>query len=73
MVWEPGQAAGSTPPWRCRDAAERRRLIERAFALGVPRDYGRARHLRMQREPARLVSIGSDKVVRVWDLPSDGR
>jgi D-alanyl-D-alanine carboxypeptidase len=60
MVREPGQAAGSTPPWRCRDAAQHRRLIERAFALGVPRDYGRARHLRLQREPARLVSIGSD-------------
>lgn len=34
--------------------------MDRAFALGVPRDYGRARKLRMQREPARLVAIGSD-------------
>lgn len=34
--------------------------MERAFALGVPRDYGRTRHLRLQREPAQLVSIGSD-------------
>lgn len=60
MAREPGQAAGSTPPRRCRDAAERRGLIERAFALGVPRDYGRVRHLGLQREAARLVSIGSD-------------
>lgn len=48
------------PPRRCRDAAARRALVERAFALGVPHDYGRARHLHMQREPARLVSIGPD-------------
>ncbi len=34
--------------------------MERAFALGVPRDYGRRRKLRLQREPARLVSIGLD-------------
>ena len=34
--------------------------MERAFALGVPREYGHARHLRMQREPARLVTIGTD-------------
>ena len=34
--------------------------MERAFALGVPRDYGRARKLRVQREPMRLVSIGPD-------------
>lgn len=48
------------PPRRCRDAAERRALIERAYTLGVPRDYGRIRHLRLQREPARLVAIGAD-------------
>jgi D-alanyl-D-alanine carboxypeptidase len=35
-------------------------LLERAFALGVPRDYGRIRKLRMQREPAQLVPIGQD-------------
>lgn len=51
---------GSLPPRRCRDAGERRALMERAFALGVPRDYGRARKLRVQREPAQLVSIGPD-------------
>ncbi|HKV65995.1 MAG TPA: M15 family metallopeptidase [Rhodanobacteraceae bacterium] len=49
-----------TPPRRCRDTAERNALIERAFALGVPRDYGRARRLRLQREPAQLVPIGPD-------------
>lgn len=35
-------------------------MLERAFALGVPRDYGRARQLRLQREPAALVPIGAD-------------
>lgn len=48
------------PPRRCRDAAQRRALIEQAFALGVPRDHARTHHLRMQREPARLVPIGDD-------------
>jgi D-alanyl-D-alanine carboxypeptidase len=48
------------PPRRCRDATERDALLERAYALGVPRDYGRVRQLRVQREPARLVSIGLD-------------
>lgn len=61
MAKEAGPADGLVaPPRRCRDAAERRALIERAFALGVPRDYGRTRCLRLQREPARLVSIGCD-------------
>jgi D-alanyl-D-alanine carboxypeptidase len=50
----------SAAPQRCRDGAERRAWIERAFALGVPRNYGRTRCLRVQREPARLVSIGND-------------
>lgn len=48
------------PPRRCLDASERRALMERAFALGIPRDYGRIRKLRMQREPARLAPIGPD-------------
>lgn len=47
-------------PQRCRDADERHALLERAFARGVPRDYCRTRLLRLQREPARLVSIGQD-------------
>lgn len=57
-----GNASGDpeAPPRRCRDTGERRALIERAFALGIPRDYGRTRKLRMQREPARLVAIGTD-------------
>ncbi|WHZ18800.1 MAG: D-alanyl-D-alanine carboxypeptidase [Rhodanobacteraceae bacterium] len=50
----------ATQPRRCRDDAERRALMERAFALGVPRDHGCIRKLRLQREPARLVSIGLD-------------
>ncbi|HET7562933.1 MAG TPA: M15 family metallopeptidase [Rhodanobacteraceae bacterium] len=48
------------PPRRCTDDAERRALIERAFALGVPRDYGRTRQLRLQREPAQLACVGDD-------------
>ena len=48
------------PPRRCRDAGERHALMERAFALGIPRDYGRARKQRMLREPARLIAIGAD-------------
>lgn len=35
-------------------------LIESAFALGVPRDYGRVRGLRRVREPVLLASIGRD-------------
>ena len=50
----------AAPPSRCRDAGARRALLERAFALGVPRNHARARHLRLQCEPARLVSIGTD-------------
>lgn len=33
---------------------------EAAFELGIPRDYGRSRHLRIVREPAQLASIGPD-------------
>ena len=54
------RSANPAAPQCCRDAVERRALLERAFALGVPRDYGRNRSLRLQREPSRLVSIGSD-------------
>lgn len=48
------------PPRRCSDTRERRALMQRAFALGVPPDYGRIRKLHMQREPMRLVAIGTD-------------
>ena len=44
--------------------------MERAHALGVPRTYGRARGLRIQREPLHLVSIGRDIHDRVqWLQP----
>lgn len=72
----PTIANAAEPPRRCRDDAERQALMERAFALGVPRDYGRMRQLRLQREPAQLVSIGVDvhgreqwlqpRAARVW-------
>lgn len=66
--------AEAPPPRRCRDDAERRRLLQRVFALGVPRDYGRARHLSLQREPARLVSIGTDIHGRLqWMQPRAAR
>lgn len=62
------------PPRRCRDDAERHALLERAFALGVPRDYGSTRHLRLQREPARLESIGGDIHGRMqWLQPAAAR
>lgn len=35
-------------------------FVEAAFDLGVPRDYGRVRHLRRVREPERLAGIGHD-------------
>jgi D-alanyl-D-alanine carboxypeptidase len=44
------------------------RLIENAFALGVPRDYGRVRKLRRVREPTRLASIGRDTQGREQSL-----
>lgn len=62
------------PPPRCRDSRQRQVLIEHAFALGVPRDYGRARHLRVQREPARLVPVGEDIHGRLqWLQPRAAR
>lgn len=63
-----------TPPTRCSTAVERAALIERAFALGIPRTYGRDRHLHIAREPARLVSIGADIYGRPqWLQPSATR
>jgi D-alanyl-D-alanine carboxypeptidase len=47
------------PPPRC-DAARRREVIAEAIALGVPRDYGRARRLPVMREPRALACIGLD-------------
>ncbi|TAM92948.1 MAG: D-alanyl-D-alanine carboxypeptidase family protein, partial [Rhodanobacteraceae bacterium] len=58
------------PPRRCSTAAERNALLARASALGVPRDYGRVRQLRLQREPARLAPIGEDIHGRMqWMTP----
>ncbi|MGH8191630.1 MAG: M15 family metallopeptidase [Rhodanobacteraceae bacterium] len=66
--------AGAAPPRRCRDAAERRVLIDRAIALGVPRDYGHQRDLQPQREPSRLVAIGRNVHDRVqWLQPHAAR
>lgn len=66
--------ARAEPPARCADDVERRALIERAFALGVPRDYGRSRHLRLQREPKRLAFIGLDIQQREqWLMPAAAR
>jgi D-alanyl-D-alanine carboxypeptidase len=52
-------AAGADAPARC-DAAQRALALQAAQALGVPRDYGRARALRLQREPRALAPIGTD-------------
>lgn len=49
----------SIPPLRC-DRSERARIVDSAFALGVPRDYGRRRELALVREPRELASIGLD-------------
>ena len=74
MTRDAGQPGNDAPPERCHNAAERRALIERAFALGVPRDYGRTRHLRLQCEPAWLASIGSDIHGRTqWLQPRPAR
>lgn len=45
------------PPPRTEDW---RALLERAHALGVPRDYARRRGLRPVREPSQLAFIGAD-------------
>lgn len=68
------EGATADPPRRCSGAAERRALIERAFALGVPRDYGRTRGLRIQREASQLVPIGPDIHDRLqWLQPRAAR
>ncbi len=42
------------------DRTLQRELLQQAFALGVPRDYGKLRKLRPVREPAALLGIGLD-------------
>lgn len=65
---------GHIPPLRCADAAERGALLKRAFALGIPADYGRERGLRLQREPTQLVAIGTDIYGRTqWLQPRAAR
>jgi len=46
-------------PSRC-SIEQRRRIVETACALGVPRNYGRQRGLLLVREPRDLASIGID-------------
>ncbi len=61
------------PPKRC-DAARRREVIEQAIALGVPRDYARARRLALVREPRELAFIGLDVHQRpAWLAPRAAR
>lgn len=51
-------------------SADARASIEAAFALGVPRDYGRTRRLARVREPRRLACIGHDVQGRLqWLAP----
>ena len=64
----------TSQPARCADETQRRALLERAHALGVPRNYARAHRLRLQREPARLTRIGLDIHDREqWLIPSAAR
>lgn len=61
------------PPARC-DAARRRAVLAQAHALGVPRDYGRARALPLVREPVQLAFIGTDAFGRPqWLAPKAAR
>ncbi|MGH8233603.1 MAG: M15 family metallopeptidase [Rhodanobacteraceae bacterium] len=74
MARNAGKSDVVAPPRRCHGASERRALIERAFALGVPRDYGRTRRLLLQREPMQLASIGRDIHGRTqWLKPHPAR
>src|SRR3982751_553185 len=53
------QTPRHAPPPRC-DSARRREAIAESIALGVPRDYGRARRMVAVREPRDLAFIGMD-------------
>ncbi len=56
------------------EPAAQRASIAAAFALGVPRDYGRTRGLRQLREPVRLVFVGHDIQQRAqWLTPRAAR
>jgi D-alanyl-D-alanine carboxypeptidase len=66
-------ATDHVPPPRC-DTAQRRAALAAAHALGVPRDYGRARGLAIVREPASLAFIGVDIHERAqWLAPRAAR
>lgn len=55
-------------------SADPRASVAAAFALGVPRDYGRMRGLRRVREPAQLQFIGFDTQDRAqWLTPRAAR
>jgi D-alanyl-D-alanine carboxypeptidase len=54
----PDTAAAIPPSPADQSAGAVRAAVDAAFALGVPRNYGRSRGLRRVREPAHLVFIG---------------
>jgi D-alanyl-D-alanine carboxypeptidase len=61
------------PPARC-DAAQRNAAVAASIAIGVPRDYGRARALPIVREPRELAFIGIDVSGRPqWLAPRAAR
>lgn len=61
------------PPPRC-DTEQRRAAIAEAFALGIPRDYGRTRKLAIVREPDSLAFVGIDISERPqWLAPRAAR
>lgn len=61
------------PPVRC-DARQRSAILREAERLGVPRDYGRRRALRIVREPRELVCVGEDVHARLqWLAPRAAR
>lgn len=52
----------------------RREILDEATALGIPRDYGRSRGLRLVREPHELICIGPDIHARSqWLIPRAAR
>lgn len=60
-------------PIRC-DASMRRRIVDEAMRLGVPRDYGHQRALGLVREPLELAFIGFDIHSRAqWLAPRAAR
>lgn len=63
----------SLPPTRC-DTTQRQQVIAASRALGIPRDYGVRRHLRVVREPGELACIGIDIHGRQqWLVPPAAR